>query len=108
MCFQLTNSVSQLAFGHIADRWRPRVLLIAGPILCVIVLPLIGLAPSPVTLAMVLILGGPRRRRISSAPNSEPLPTINSQPLPTTNSTSADSQLQISQPHGECLGSVGS
>ena len=58
MCFQLANSVSQLAFGHIADRWRPRVLLLAGPILCVIVLPLIGLAPNPVTLALVLILGG--------------------------------------------------
>jgi len=58
MCFQLANSVSQLAFGHIADRWRPRVLLLAGPILCVIVLPLIGLAPNPVILALVLILGG--------------------------------------------------
>jgi FSR family fosmidomycin resistance protein-like MFS transporter len=58
MCFQLANSVSQLGFGHIADRWRPRVLLLAGPVLCVIVLPLIGLAPSPVTLALVLIVGG--------------------------------------------------
>jgi MFS transporter, FSR family, fosmidomycin resistance protein len=58
MCFQLANSVSQLAFGHIADRWRPRVLLLAGPILCVTVLPMIGLAPTPVMLACVLILGG--------------------------------------------------
>lgn len=58
MCFHLANSVSQLAFGHIADRWRPRVLLLAGPILCVIVLPLIGLAPNPEMLALVLILGG--------------------------------------------------
>ncbi len=58
MSFQLANSVSQLAFGHLADRWRPRVLLLAGPILCVIVLPLIGLAPNPVILALVLILGG--------------------------------------------------
>ena len=32
MCFQLANSVSQLGFGHIADRWRPRVLLLAGPV----------------------------------------------------------------------------
>ena len=56
--FQLANSISQLAFGHIADRWRPRVLLIAGPILSVIVLPLIGLAPTPIALVMVLILGG--------------------------------------------------
>jgi len=58
MCFQLANSVSQLAFGHLADRWRPRVLLLAGPILCVTVLPLLGLAPTPIALAMVLILGG--------------------------------------------------
>ena len=49
MCFQLANSVSQLGFGHIADRWRPRVLLIAGPLAvrhgrCT----LIGLAPNHV------------------------------------------------------------
>jgi len=58
MCFQLANSVSQLAFGHLADRWRPRLLLLAGPILCVTVLPLIGLAPSPIMLALVLLVGG--------------------------------------------------
>jgi FSR family fosmidomycin resistance protein-like MFS transporter len=58
MCFQLANSVSQLAFGHLADRWRPRVLLLAGPILSVTVLPLIGLAPNPYVLALVLVLGG--------------------------------------------------
>ena len=33
MCFQLASSVSQLGFGTLADRWRPRVLLIGGPIL---------------------------------------------------------------------------
>jgi FSR family fosmidomycin resistance protein-like MFS transporter len=58
MCFQLANSVSQLGFGHIADRWRPRVLLLAGPVLCVSVITLIGLAPSPLVLALVLVLGG--------------------------------------------------
>jgi FSR family fosmidomycin resistance protein-like MFS transporter len=58
MCFQLANSVSQLAFGHIADRWRPRVLLLAGPVLGVAALSLIGLAPNAVMLAFVLILGG--------------------------------------------------
>jgi FSR family fosmidomycin resistance protein-like MFS transporter len=57
-CFQLANSVSQLAFGHIADRWRPRVLLLAGPILSVAILPLIGLAANPLVLALVLVLGG--------------------------------------------------
>jgi len=58
MCFQLANSVAQLGFGHIADRWRPRLLLIAGPILGVVTITLIGLAPGPVTLALVLVLGG--------------------------------------------------
>jgi FSR family fosmidomycin resistance protein-like MFS transporter len=58
MCFQLANSVSQLAFGHLADRWRPRVLLLAGPIVSVTVLPLIGLAPNALVVAVVLVLGG--------------------------------------------------
>ena len=58
MCFQLANSVSQLAFGHIADRWRPRLLLLAGPVVAVTVLTLVGLAPNPIALAVVLILGG--------------------------------------------------
>ena len=40
MCFQMANSVAQLGFGHIADRWRPRVLLIVGPLLAVAMLPL--------------------------------------------------------------------
>ena len=58
MFFQLANSVAQLGFGHIADRWRPRLLLLAGPILCVTTITLIGLAPGPVTLALVLVVGG--------------------------------------------------
>ena len=58
MCFQLANSVAQLGFGHIADRWRPRLLLLAGPLLCVSTITLIGLAPDPVTLAAVLVIGG--------------------------------------------------
>lgn len=58
MCFQLANSVSQLAFGHLADRWRPRVLLIAGPIAGVTMLPLVGLAPNATLLAVLLVLGG--------------------------------------------------
>jgi FSR family fosmidomycin resistance protein-like MFS transporter len=36
MCFQMANSVSQLAFGALADRWRPRVLVIAGPLSAVV------------------------------------------------------------------------
>jgi FSR family fosmidomycin resistance protein-like MFS transporter len=58
MCFQLANSVAQLGFGHIADRSNPRILLVAGPILAVAMLPLVGLAPSAWVLAAVLIVGG--------------------------------------------------
>ena len=42
MCFQLATSVSQLGFGTLADRWRPRVLLMGGPLLSVVVLSAIG------------------------------------------------------------------
>jgi FSR family fosmidomycin resistance protein-like MFS transporter len=58
MCFQMANSVSQLAFGALADRWRPRVLVIAGPLAAVILMSLIGLAGSPFTLGLMLVLGG--------------------------------------------------
>lgn len=58
MCFQLANSVTQLGFGTLADRWRPRVLLRAGPIVAIAAMTLIGLAPNVWTLAAVLVLGG--------------------------------------------------
>jgi FSR family fosmidomycin resistance protein-like MFS transporter len=58
MCFQIANSVAQLGFGHIADRWKPRVLLVAGPLVSVALLPFIGLAWNLWTLALVLIAGG--------------------------------------------------
>ncbi|MBI4885997.1 MAG: MFS transporter [Acidobacteria bacterium] len=58
MCFQMANSVAQLGFGHVADRWRPRVLLVAGPIVTVSLLTLIGLASTPVMLGVVLVAGG--------------------------------------------------
>lgn len=58
MCFQMANSVSQLGFGALADRWRPRVLVIVGPLVAVIMLSLIGLASSPLTLGIILVLGG--------------------------------------------------
>lgn len=58
MLYQLAGSVSQLAFGPVADRWKPRVFLVAGPILSVSVLSLVGLAWSPVMLAAVLAVGG--------------------------------------------------
>jgi FSR family fosmidomycin resistance protein-like MFS transporter len=58
MCFQMANSVSQLGFGALADRWQPRTLVIIGPLLAVIVLSFIGVATSPVTLGVILVLGG--------------------------------------------------
>ena len=58
MLYQMAASVSQLAFGHVADRWRPRLLLLAGPIVGVAVLPLIGLTDNVWSLAAVLVVGG--------------------------------------------------
>lgn len=58
MLFQMASSVSQLAFGHLADRWRPRTLLIAGPFVAVVILSLIGPAPTIWALAAVLTVGG--------------------------------------------------
>ena len=58
MVFQIAASVSQLGFGHVADRWRPRPLLVFGPILSVVALSFIGTAWSLPTLALVLIIGG--------------------------------------------------
>jgi FSR family fosmidomycin resistance protein-like MFS transporter len=58
MCYQMASSVSQLAFGTLADRWRPRVLLMVGPILSVVVLSAIGMATSVPMLAALLLIGG--------------------------------------------------
>ena len=57
-CFQLAASVAQIGFGRLADRWRPRLLVMAGPVLSVSVLSFIGVATTPVMLAVVLIVGG--------------------------------------------------
>ena len=58
MLFQISASVSQVAFGHLADQWRPRVLLFAGPIVSVLILSFIGIATTPLMLAAILIAGG--------------------------------------------------
>jgi MFS transporter, FSR family, fosmidomycin resistance protein len=58
MCFQLAASVSQLAFGRLADRWDARALVVFGPLLSVAVLSLVGIAQSAVMLAVILIVGG--------------------------------------------------
>src|SRR5215203_7448263 len=54
MLYQLSASVAQVGFGHLADRWRPRLLVMAGPVVSVAVLSFVGLASSPVMLAAVL------------------------------------------------------
>jgi FSR family fosmidomycin resistance protein-like MFS transporter len=58
MAFQVAASVSQLGFGHLADRWRPRLLVMIGPVVAVSVLSLIGLATSSLMLGLILIVGG--------------------------------------------------
>jgi FSR family fosmidomycin resistance protein-like MFS transporter len=58
MLYQLSASVAQVGFGHLADRWRPRLLVMAGPVLSITVLSFIGLATTPVMLAIILVLGG--------------------------------------------------
>jgi len=58
MCFQMANSVSQLGFGALADRWRPRLLVMAGPLLAVVVLSFVGTATTPLMLGMILVTGG--------------------------------------------------
>lgn len=58
MLFQLAASVAQVGFGHIADRWRPRLLVTVGPVVAVCVLSLVGLATSRGMLAAILLVGG--------------------------------------------------
>ena len=58
MLFQLAASVAQVGFGHLADRWNPRFLVMAGPVLAVSVLSLVGLATSREMLALILVVGG--------------------------------------------------
>jgi FSR family fosmidomycin resistance protein-like MFS transporter len=58
MCFQLASSFSQIGFGALADRWRPRVLLMLGPVVSVVVLSTIGSATSVPMLATLLLVGG--------------------------------------------------
>jgi FSR family fosmidomycin resistance protein-like MFS transporter len=58
MVFQIAASVSQIAFGRLADRWHPHRLLVGGPIVTVVVLSLTGLAPTTEALAAILVVGG--------------------------------------------------
>lgn len=58
MLYQMAASVAQIGFGHLADRWRPRLLVTAGPVVSVSLLSLVGLATSKEMLAATLIAGG--------------------------------------------------
>src|SRR5687767_6164742 len=58
MLFQLSASVAQIGFGRLADRWRPRLLVMIGPVVSVCILSLIGLASSAEMLAAILFAGG--------------------------------------------------
>jgi len=58
MLFQIAASVAQVGFGWLADRWRPRLLVMVGPVVSVTVLSLIGLASTPVMLGAILFAGG--------------------------------------------------
>ena len=58
MLYQIAASVSQVAFGRLADSWRPRLLVMAGPVVAVAVLSLVGLATTKTMLAIILFAGG--------------------------------------------------
>src|SRR5512132_4027823 len=58
MVFQLAASVAQVGFGRLADRWRPRLLVMAGPVVAVAVLSLIGVSTSIPILGVILFAGG--------------------------------------------------
>ena len=58
MCFQMSNSVSQLGFGALADRWKPRALILGGPIVAVAILSFIGWSQSALMLGAILVFGG--------------------------------------------------
>ncbi|HEY3383958.1 MAG TPA: MFS transporter [Vicinamibacterales bacterium] len=54
---QIAGSIAQLVFGPLADRWRPKVLAVAGPLVAVTFMSLAGLATSPLMLGSILVIG---------------------------------------------------
>ena len=78
MVFQAAASLSQLAFGRLADRGHARALLVAGPLLSATVLSLMGLVHHQAMLALATVMRtsvdasrampmGPRRRRSNTS-----------------------------------------
>jgi MFS transporter, FSR family, fosmidomycin resistance protein len=58
MLYQIAASVAQVGFGRLADVWRPRLLVMAGPVVAVTVLSFVGVASSKLMLAAILFTGG--------------------------------------------------
>ena len=58
MLFMTASAVAQLGFGHVADRWRPRALVIGGSLVAVSILSLVGLSSSAWMLGVILVVGG--------------------------------------------------
>ncbi|MCA9143934.1 MAG: MFS transporter [Planctomycetaceae bacterium] len=56
--WSIATSFSQLLFGMWADRYHSRWLIWIGPLIGIVCISSIGLASSPVTLAMLFALGG--------------------------------------------------
>lgn len=54
---QIAGSIAQLVFGPLADRWRPKVLAVVGPVVAVAAMSLAGVATSPAMLGAILIVG---------------------------------------------------
>ena len=72
MAIQLSGSVAQLFFGPLADRWRPRVLAVAGPVVTVSCLGFAGWAVSPLMLGAILVLPALARWLYRSGPGTVP------------------------------------
>jgi MFS transporter, FSR family, fosmidomycin resistance protein len=53
----IAGSIGQMVFGPLADRWRPKVLAIIGPLVAVSAMSLTALVSSSAMLAVVLTIG---------------------------------------------------
>ncbi|MBI4483399.1 MAG: MFS transporter [Acidobacteria bacterium] len=53
-----SSSIMQPAYGYLSDRFRSRFFSVLGPATAAVFLTLVGMAPSPLWLALFLVLGG--------------------------------------------------
>jgi MFS transporter, FSR family, fosmidomycin resistance protein len=56
--WQIGTSVSQPFFGYWGDRFGSRWMLLLGPALAIVCISLVGVASGPVSLGMLLVVGG--------------------------------------------------